>query len=182
MTRNSNISDADRELFRRSVGAVKKIRQDRLPARAPRSTTPAPLPEKTTAATRVEETHSLPMLNSAGLAGAELVFKRPGIQDQLFQKLRKGKVAIERELDLHGLTSTDAQEALGRFLDHCRQHHIRCARIIHGKGRGSREGKPVIKNKLNLWLRKIPLVLAFCPARVCDGGTGAVYVLLKITQ
>ncbi|MGH8119180.1 MAG: Smr/MutS family protein, partial [Gammaproteobacteria bacterium] len=122
------------------------------------------------------------LLQEQPLTGAELLFKRPGIQDQLIQKLRKGKIAIERELDLHGLNSTEAEAALGHFLDRCRQQHIRCARIIHGKGRGSREGRPVIKNKLNQWLRKIPKVLAFCPARAGDGGTGAVYILLKINK
>jgi len=180
-TRYNDISDADRELFRRSVGAVKKIKQDRQPAR-PKRSAPVLVPHVAAAGATSGATALVPVTNSHRLAGDELLFKRPGIQDQLFQKLRRGKLSMERELDLHGMTSKEAQAALDRFLGHCRQQQIRCVRIIHGKGRGSRDGRPVIKNQLNQWLRNIPQVLAFCPARAHDGGTGAVYVLLKIIR
>ena len=178
ITKLNDISEADRELFRNRVGSVQKIRQVRLPVRKPR---PAPVPVQRDADAQavIREMASARMINDHLLTGDELFFKRPGIQDQVLAKLRKGKFAIERELDLHGMNSKDAQAALGRFLLHCRHHDIRCVRIIHGKGHGSRDGKPVIKNKLNLWLQKIPQVLAFCSARACDGGTGAVCVLLK---
>ena len=52
-------------------------------------------------------------------------------------------------------------------------------RIVHGKGLRSRQGQPVLKVKVNHWLRQREEVLAFCSARPVDGGTGAVYVLLK---
>jgi DNA-nicking Smr family endonuclease len=55
-----------------------------------------------------------------------------------------------------------------------------CIRIIHGKGKRSRNNKgPVIKTKVNHWLRQRDDVLAFCSARPIDGGTGAIYVLLR---
>ena len=107
------------------------------------------------------------------------MFKRSGIQDKLMDKLRRGNMLIERQLDLHGMTVVDAQAALGSFLLHCLRQNIRCARIIHGKGHGSQNRKPVIKNELNHWLRKHPEVLAFCSTPPHDGGSGAVYVLLK---
>ena len=178
MTKFNDISDADRELFRHSVGAVQKIKHVRMPVRKPR---PAPVPVQRNADAQavMKEMASAPMGNDHFLTGDELFFKRPGIQDKVLSKLRKGKFAIERELDLHGMTSTDAQATLGRFLLHCRHHDIHCVRIIHGKGRGSRDGQPVIKNKLNQWLRNTPQILAFSSARTRDGGTGAVYVLLK---
>jgi len=176
----NNISDADRELFRNRIGPVQKIKQVRMPVRKPR---PAPYPVQRDADVQavLREMASAPLVNDYCLTGDELFFKHPGIQHRVLEKLRKGKFAIERELDLHGMISRDAQAALGRFLLHCRQHDIRCVRIIHGKGRGSRDGKPVIKNKLDGWLRHSPQVLAYCSARACDGGTGAVYVMLKNT-
>ena len=181
MTKFNDISAADRELFRNSIGPVQKIRKDHMPVRKPR---PTPYPVQRDAVVQaavLTEMASAPLVNDYCLTGDELFFKHPGIQNRVLEKLRKGKFAIERELDLHGMISRDAQAALGRFLLHCKHHDIRCVRIIHGKGRGSRDGKPVIKNNLNQWLQKIPQVLAFCSARVCDGGTGAVYVMLKNT-
>ncbi|HRY16587.1 MAG TPA: Smr/MutS family protein, partial [Candidatus Competibacteraceae bacterium] len=46
-------------------------------------------------------------------------------------------------------------------------------------GKGSRHRGPILKQKVNHWLRQRDEVLAFCSARAIDGGTGAVYVLLR---
>jgi DNA-nicking Smr family endonuclease len=86
---------------------------------------------------------------------------------------------VEGELDLHGLTSEEAREAVGDFIAAARRAGRRCVRIIHGKGRRSRHGKPVLKTGLQRWLRQRKDVLAFCPARASDGGTGAAYVLIR---
>jgi DNA-nicking Smr family endonuclease len=88
-------------------------------------------------------------------------------------------VHLEAELDLHGLTLAKAEPTLSQFLEQCQEQKIRCVRIIHGKGWGSRDNKPVLKSKLNHWLRQSDAVLAFCSATIEDGGTGALYVLLK---
>jgi DNA-nicking Smr family endonuclease len=108
-----------------------------------------------------------------------LEYRGPGIQHKLFAKLRSGKIHIEAELDLHGMTIAKAEPTLGQFLELCQQEQIRFVRIIHGKGLGSKENKPVLKTKLNFWLRQSDAVLAFCSATVEDGGTGALYVLLR---
>jgi DNA-nicking Smr family endonuclease len=85
---------------------------------------------------------------------------------------------VELELDLHGLTVSYAREMLLEFLRACRQRRVRCVQIVHGKGKSS-DRQPILKHKLNLWLRQWEDVLAFCSARPRDGGTGAVYVLLR---
>jgi DNA-nicking Smr family endonuclease len=72
-----------------------------------------------------------------------------------------------------------ARYALAGFLEKCERNNIRSVRIIHGKGRGSYHKEPVLKGKVNTWLQQREDVLAFCSARSADGGTGAVYVLLK---
>jgi DNA-nicking Smr family endonuclease len=112
----------------------------------------------------------------------ELYFARPGIQDRVVRELRRGHLEIGLELDLHGLTVRHAREDLNRFLEECQRRDIRCIRIIHGKGYGSEDRQPVLKQKLNLWLRQREDVLAFTSATRRDGGTGAAYVLLRNPQ
>jgi len=52
-------------------------------------------------------------------------------------------------------------------------------RVIHGKGLGSVNKEPVLKNKVRAWLVQKDEVIAFCQARGVDGGSGALVVLLK---
>ncbi|MET0026804.1 MAG: Smr/MutS family protein [Candidatus Thiodiazotropha sp.] len=111
--------------------------------------------------------------------GDELLFARPGVQHRLLQDLRRGYLEIGAELDLHGLTVRYAREELNQFIQECQRRHIRCVRIIHGKGYGSEGRQPVLKQKLNLWLRQRDDVLAFTSATRRDGGTGAAYVLFR---
>ena len=111
--------------------------------------------------------------------GDSLSYVRPGIQKQVFKKLKRGQYSIEAELDLHGLTREEAHQQLNEFILDIRDNGLRCVRIIHGKGYGSSNRGPVIKPLVNQWLRKRDEILAFCSARPVDGGTGAVYVLVK---
>lgn len=98
-----------------------------------------------------------------------------------FQKLRKGQMPVENSLDLHGFNIDEARETLAQFIDYVSLVNARCVRIIHGKGHHGDEDTPILKNHVNHWLRQHPNVLAFhsCPAN--DGGTGAVYVLMRRT-
>jgi DNA-nicking Smr family endonuclease len=111
--------------------------------------------------------------------GEELAFCRPGVPSAALRKLRRGGWVIKGELDLHGHTGDEARVALAAFLNRCMIEERRCVRIIHGKGLGSKNRLPVLKNKVRHWLMQREDVLAFCQARAVDGGTGAVIVLLK---
>jgi len=111
--------------------------------------------------------------------GEELVFCRPGVPSAALRKLRRGGWVIKGELDLHGHTGDEARLALAAFLNRCMIEDRRCVRIIHGKGHGSKNRLPVLKNKVRHWLMQREDVLAFCQARSVDGGAGAVLVLLK---
>ena len=111
--------------------------------------------------------------------GEELVFSRPGVPTAALRKLRRGGWVIQGELDLHGHTGDEARVALAAFLNRCMKDDRRCVRIIHGKGHGSKNRLPVLKNKVRHWLTQREDVLAFCQARTVDGGAGAVIVLLK---
>ena len=116
---------------------------------------------------------------AAAASGEELHFARPGIPAAAMRKLRRGGWVIRGELDLHGLTGDEARVALAAFLNRCMREDRRCVRIIHGKGLGSKNRLPVLKNKVRHWLTQREDVLAFCQARTVDGGAGAVIVLLK---
>ena len=112
-------------------------------------------------------------------AGDELNFLREGLATDTLRKLRRGHWLIQNEIDLHGLTVAEARPALVEFLNHCLHEGLRCVRIIHGKGLGSKNGEPVLKRKVASWLMQREEILAFCQARRTDGGGGAAVVLLK---
>lgn len=172
------ISEDDIELFRRTVGKVSPLRQDRVqPAR---KRVPPVANQRHRDERRVMEDMLSDVIDPADLeCGDELLFSRPGIQHGVLRKLRRGQFSVDAELDMHGMTALIARQALNDFLRSCRCSGARCVRIIHGKGRRSVQGRPVLKTKVNYWLQQRDEVLAFCSARPVDGGTGAVYVLLK---
>jgi DNA-nicking Smr family endonuclease len=95
------------------------------------------------------------------------------------RRLKRGLIPVDDELDLHGLTQTAARDALADFIARARDSGHRCVRVIHGKGYRSGARGPVLKTAVNLWLRRLSDVIAFASARAIDGGTGAVYVLLR---
>ena len=111
--------------------------------------------------------------------GDTLSFQRAGVRTQIIRRLRRGLIPIEGELDLHGSSQAAARDQLAEFLTYSRGTGRRCVRIIHGKGYRSGARGPVLKTAVDLWLRRHPDVMAFTSARALDGGTGAVYVLLR---
>ena len=110
---------------------------------------------------------------------AKLFYVHPSVSDKRLQQLRQGRFSTRCIIDLHGMNELEASEALTHWLLQCRLYGDKFALIIHGKGIGSDQHEPVLKNLVNWWLRNQSRVLAFCSARECDGGSGAVYVLLK---
>jgi len=107
-----------------------------------------------------------------------------GLDKRTDEKLRKGKMAIEATLDLHGLSQIKAYEALKTFIIRMYQAEKRCVLVITGKGREDPlcAGKGVLKQKLPEWLGEEGLrgyVLQTHPARPAHGGSGALYVLLR---
>jgi DNA-nicking Smr family endonuclease len=115
----------------------------------------------------------------AAAGSAALSFHRAGVRIQVMRRLRRGLYPTEDELDLHGLTQTAARDSLADFIARSRDSGRRCVRIIHGKGYRSGARGPVLKTAVDLWLRRHTDVMAFTSARAIDGGTGAVYVLLR---
>jgi DNA-nicking Smr family endonuclease len=105
-----------------------------------------------------------------------------GLDRRLLKKLRLGLFAVQAHLDLHGKTRVEARDAVEGFVVESRQRGRRCVLIVHGRGLNSKDQIPVLKEGLKVWLARGRIarsVLAFCSARPVDGGTGAVYVLLR---
>lgn len=178
MERKDSGSDEDTLLFRQTVGEVRPLTHDLADAAPPR---PAPVPQQ-----RLLDERQVLREMASGLfdgaeieTGEELVYFRPGLPHAVVRKLRRGQYAVEAELDLHGCRVLEARTALSAFLRDAQACGRRCVRIVHGKGHGSHGRQPVLKGKVNHWLRRIDAVLAFCSTRPAHGGTGAVYVLLK---
>lgn len=112
-------------------------------------------------------------------SGESLRFRRPHIGRRTMRRLARGSFSVQAEFDLHGMTAGEAAVALRDFVDDSGRRGYTCVRIIHGKGLGSGARGPVLKRKVDSWLRRWDQILAFVSARQVDGGTGAIYVLLK---
>ena len=111
-------------------------------------------------------------------SGEELLYLRTGQSPSILSKLRRGFWVVQAQIDLHGLISDEAREYVAEFLGSCKKRNIRCVRIVHGKGLGSRNREPVLKHKLRNWLIQKDEVIAYAQAKPEDGGSGAVIVLL----
>ena len=168
----------DTHLFRDAVKGVKRLDPGKL---APRPKPPAPLPVQS----RLDSQAALTEMASGQFDfeeleyGDEAHFQRPGITRTVMRRLRRGQFAVQAELDLHGLAVAEAKTELAEFIRHSCQRGHGCVRVIHGKGHRSPGKMPVLKPKVSTWLSKWDDVVAFATARPVDGGTGALYVLLK---
>lgn len=168
------VQESDSELFRQAVADAEPLEFQAPETHRER---PAPIPRPRDPS---EDGIAERKLSEHEIDTPEyLLYSQPGVQRRVLAELQRGRVPINLELDLHGLTTAHAQAILREFLADCRARRVRCARIIHGKGARSPDRQPVLKQKLNYWLRLRPEVLAFCSAPRRDGGTGAVYVLLR---
>lgn len=173
-------ADDDGALFRRLMADARRLDHDRaLPERRPARPRAKFARRDRAAALHESLTRDPADFGDAQVAAGEhLQFARPSLGRTAMRRLARGGYRVQAELDLHGLTGAEAQAALGRFIADCVEQGLGCVRVIHGKGRGSGHGGPVLKPLVDLWLRRADPVLAFVTARPVDGGTGAVYVLL----
>ena len=107
-----------------------------------------------------------------------LEWKKDGVQHGVFARLKAGKYAAEGSLDLHRHTVKESRAALFKFLNLAFAKRWRTVVVAHG--RGEKSPTPArIKSYVAAWLAQVPEVIAFHSAPHNQGGTGAVYVLLK---
>ena len=171
---------AEANLFKASLGDVKPLPTNN--RRTPSLSPALPLPHKTHADKQAVLHESLTdELDVTHLLDSDenLSFKQAHVGIDVLRKLRRGEWVIQAQIDLHGLRSDEARDALGAFIRDCVRREVRCVRVIHGKGLGSVNKEPVLKRKVLSWLSQKSEVLAFCLARPADGGAGALIVLLQ---
>ena len=105
-----------------------------------------------------------------------------GFSRKLMQKLKRGQFPVQDYVDLHGLTKEEAEIKVRDFLTKSQRQGLRCVLVVHGRGLNSENHIPVLKERLPLWLSRGPvrkIVLAFATSKPYDGGTGAIYILLR---
>ena len=170
------ISKEDRSAFAAATRGVKPLQpQDRAQLRpAP----PKPKARQSRASRAATLEDSLNDDRSAP-AAEEIAFRGPGVSLRSFRALQRGRFSIEDEIDLHGMTRKQAQEALRAFIVECATRRLGCVRVIHGKGTRSGAAGPVLKAGVQRWLAQWNEVLAYVSAARQHGGAGALYVLIR---
>jgi DNA-nicking Smr family endonuclease len=105
-----------------------------------------------------------------------------GVARNIIKRLKRGQIPVQDHIDLHGLTQKDAETRVRKFLVRSHGRGLQCVLIVHGRGINSPDSIPVLKERLPVWMNRGParkIVMAFASARPYDGGTGAIYVLLR---
>jgi DNA-nicking Smr family endonuclease len=101
-------------------------------------------------------------------------------------RVSRGTVAIDRRVDLHGLTQADAERRLSRFLEGAQSEDAKVVLVITGKGKvsasGREEERGVLRRMVPMWLSAPAMrsiVVGFEEAAQSHGGTGALYVRIR---
>jgi len=177
------LAQAEANIFRTSIGQLQPLKISERHQSQPHP--PAPLAFKHIEDEKAALKESLSdEFDAESLLETDdnLSYVRAGVGQDVVRKLRKGTWVIQAQIDLHGLRRDEARENMADFLRQCSKEGLRCVRIIHGKGLGSINKEPVLKQKVRNWLVQKDEVLAFCQATAADGGSGALIVLLKSSR
>jgi DNA-nicking Smr family endonuclease len=182
------MNDDEEFLFRQEMSDVTPLKTDARMNLRRDSESEASLRERRAAA--VAEQGDINPLSNEGIEPLDpwfvLDFKRPGVQNGVFRKLKQGRYESEARLNLHRMSVQRARRELFEFVRQAQDLGLRTVLIIHGKGENSpsteREQASIIKGCVNKWLRELEPVQAFHSARIQHGGTGAVYVLLRKSE
>ncbi|MBT8103135.1 MAG: Smr/MutS family protein [Gammaproteobacteria bacterium] len=176
---DTTVTENDKDEFRRAMTGAKPLtRENRVPDSKPK---PKPSARFSKADERKVLSESLQddIDTIEHGYGAALRYHRASVGRRTMRKLARGGFSVQAEIDLHGMTLAEAKPRLADFIDYNAMQGKLCVRVVHGKGLGSGDRGPVLKNAVNRWLRKWETVLAFVSTRQVDGGTGAIYVLLQ---
>lgn len=176
----------DLALFRELMQDVQPIKYDKADLQVAASKDQVNLNARRLAATQDNPSQLLDGLSDGQVKpvnpGEALTFHLPDLPWRQLQALKKGQIAWQEGLDLHGYTLEEARQELTKFIREGLNQGFRCLLLVHGKAYNRAGETPSIKSHINAWLRQMPDVLAFTSALPADGGTGAVYILLKSSK
>ena len=83
---------------------------------------------------------------------------------------------VEARIDLHGMRLEEALAATRRFIDECCVARYRKVVVIHGKGTG---GNGVLKREIREYVERDPRVGRIGYSKGNEGGTGALWLVLR---
>ena len=173
------MNDSEDDLFRRAMSDAKPLEAEERVAEPKKKPAPKARFSRADEQDALRESLEADVDTMESANGNGMHFRRPHVGRRTMRRLARGKYAVQAEIDLHGMTVAEAKPRLADFIDYSVKQGLTCVRVVHGKGLGSGQRGPVLKNKVNYWLRKWDGVVAFTSARQVDGGTGAIYVLLR---
>ena len=184
------MTDDEESLFLDDMTDVAPLKRERRGRVTPKQNDRDTSLEQRREAAVLDKTRDGNILTEDGLAVTPLdpwyvlEFKRPGIQNGVFRKLKQGRYEAEARLDLHRMTVAIARKELYEFIQETYGLGIRSVMVIHGKGesKAERERSSILKGCTDHWLRELEIVQAFHSAQPRHGGTGAVYVLLRKSE
>lgn len=171
----------DEDLFRKELAGVKPLVQNRVSTRnSSQGPSEAQLARREAATTDLKRDENLLTTEYVEMVDPYDIidYKRPGVQEGVYRKLRLGKYSIDAVLDLHRKTVEQSRKEVFEFIKECGRMGLRTVMILHGKGDRSQQ-PALLKSYVNKWLPNLPEVMAFHSAQQHHGGAGAVYVLLK---
>ena len=174
------MSSRDQDLFRQTMGDVRRLGDDDRISRRPPPAGAAEIARRAAAVARPGNGNPLTVPEQVTLIGPhDLVGrKKDGVQEGVYRKLRLGKYTVQASLDLHRVLVSDACERVHRFLRDSHSTGLRTVLVTHGKGHHSpTPGR--MKSYVIHWLEESDLALAYHSARPNQGGAGATYVLLR---
>ena len=181
--RDEKDAGSDQDLFAEAMEDVVPISRDNCIERVS-------LPERTLGSCRNEDAEALLKLRNLiqygegfNVSDTPEYIEGTGyrVHREIARRLHRGDYSIQAHVDLHGLTAEAAREGFEAFLKRAVTTGKRGILVIHGRGLSS-PAEPVLKRKVVEWLTRGPWrkwIIAFSSARVCDGGAGATYVLLR---
>lgn len=180
MTQRRHPTPEDLAAFRAAVDGAIPLRVPQRVAFEPPKPSPRPRQRELDEAAAVTESLYGPFEIDDLLAiGDSDSYLRTGLPRNVLRDLRRGRWSIQNHTDLHGLNRHEAHEEVSRFLAESHSAGKRCLRIVHGRGHGSPGREGILRQLVKSWLARRKDVLAFCHAPPCDGGEGALWVLLK---
>ncbi|MBM4141511.1 MAG: hypothetical protein FJ242_08555 [Nitrospira sp.] len=178
--KNTSRNKTDEEIFLDAMADVKEIKEFReIPLQKPRIIKPHPI--------RTDDSIEILRQIVSGErkirlsdTGEYMEWISPDVRKDITRRLHQGEFSVQDYIDLHGMTLSEAKEALQLFFRESIKKRIFCVKVIHGRGLRSPRG-PVLKEALRNWLQGTfkRWVLAYSTAKDCDGGLGATYVILK---
>ncbi len=178
------MSQDENELFQEQMKGIKPLSKTQQRAPEKRNSNIADLQNKRDWAiqsTKVDKNYLVEHEVEFLKPDSWLEYKKSGIQEGVYRKLRLGKYPIQDTLDLHRVNIRKARQLVWEFVHQSIKNDFRMVRIIHGKGELS-QPQAQMKSFVAAWLNQFTSVIAFHSAQPKHGGLGAVYVLLKKSE